>query len=410
MSRRQGDHLRRNEVKTGIIELIIGQSGAVREPEIRKLLEKRYKIVDQGNMKKHLGDLKDSSCIVKTPAKPGFANFWDVKKIENLRNIRFKFPEIQLNKYEKSLDIVLKERALKETPFHVDSPRAYKFRDQLFLSISFFDMCINNDLETLYDRAYKIYRSNEGYDEYQIIKKRINEVYTEKIKKITVNPSIWLVTYNKYLDISLNPDVNKNSLRRFPEIELSEEEFRKILEETPLRWKEVPREKLALKYIEELSQKISSELLSEMLKEVPKEFLEIPQEIFNKISEEILTKMSEEIFNEILAENPKDLYNKIFEIKFHQYSMRGLSSDIIFQHCVDRDFADGTESPGEEEFMNIIRGKVALTKKESPLIDATDSVSDLDDPLHGLKDLDNFYVDFYNKCKEKMRVPKKLYL
>ncbi|AKB43046.1 MULTISPECIES: hypothetical protein [Methanosarcina] len=410
MSRKRGDHLKRNEIKAGIIELIIGSNGAVSEPKIREILEKKYKIIDQKNIKNHLTDLKNSSCIVKIPAKSGFANYWDIKKIENLKNIRFKFPAIQLNKYEKSLDIVLKERALKETLFHVDSPRAYKFRDQLFLSISFFDMCINNDLETLYDRAYKIYRSNEGYDEYQIIKKRIIEVYTEKIKRISINPSIWLVTYSRYLDISLNPDVHKNSLNRFPKIELSEEEFRKILEETPLRWKEVPRGKLALKFVEELSQKISYELLPKMLKEMPKEFLEIPQEIFNKISEEILTKMSEEIFIEIIAENPKELYDKIFEIKFHQYSMRGLSSDIIFQHCVDRDFADGTESLGEEEFMNIIREKVALTKKECLLIDATDPVSDLDDPLHGLKDLDNFYVDFYNKCKEKMRVPKKLHL
>ena len=172
----------------------------------------------------------------------------------------------------------------------------------------------------------------------------------------------------------------------------------------------MPRGELALKFVEDLSQKISYELISKMLKEIPKELLEIPLEIFNKIFEEILTKISEEIFNEIITENPKELYNKIFEIKFHQYSMRGLSSDIIFQHCVDRDFADGTESSGEEEFMSIIREKVALAKKESPLIGATDSLSDLDDPLHGLKDLDNFYVDFYNKCKEKMRVPKKLHL
>lgn len=410
MSRKRGDHLKRNEVKAGIIESIIGSNGAVSEPQIREILEKKYKIIDQGNIKNHLKDLKDSSCVVKIPAKPGFANNWDIKKIENLKNIRFKFPEIQLNKYEKSLDIVLKERALKETTFSVDSPRAYKFRDQLFLSISFFDMCINNDLETLYDRAYKIYRSNEGYDEYQIIKKRISEVYTEKIKRIIINPSIWLVTYGKYLDISLNLDIHKNSLGIFPKIELSEEEFRKILEEIPLRWKEVPRGELALKFVEDLSQKISYELISKMLKEIPKELLEIPLEIFNKIFEEILTKISEEIFNEIITENPKELYNKIFEIKFHQYSMRGLSSDIIFQHCVDRDFADGTESSGEEEFMSIIREKVALAKKESPLIGATDSLSDLDDPLHGLKDLDNFYVDFYNKCKEKMRVPKKLHL
>src|SRR5665647_1687162 len=153
MGRNQGEHLRRNEVKAGIIEFIISSKGAVPEPEIRKYLGKKYEIEDQGNIKNHLRDLqrRPYSCIEKIPPKPGFANKWDIKKIENLRNIRLHFPEIRLNIYEKSLNIVIEER-----DYNSGTPNANRFRVQLFLSVSFFDMCLKTTLKLYMPKLMKL--------------------------------------------------------------------------------------------------------------------------------------------------------------------------------------------------------------------------------------------------------------
>ena len=73
MRRNQGDHLKWNEVKTGIIEFIISSDGPVPEPEIRDILARKYEIKNIGTMKKHLKDLQHRpySCIEKIPAKSG---------------------------------------------------------------------------------------------------------------------------------------------------------------------------------------------------------------------------------------------------------------------------------------------------------------------------------------------------
>lgn len=361
MARRQGDHLRRNEVKAGIIELIIGRGGAVREPEIRELLEKKYKIVDQGNIKKHFRDLQYSSCIVKIPAKPGFANFWDVKKIENLRNIRLKFPEIQLNKYEKCLNIVLNE-----TDYFVGSSNANRFLNQLILSTSFFDMCIKTDMETLYDKTYEIYRLGEGYDEDQRIKKQINDVYLDVMGIISADPEIWMTNFNEQIKNSLKLESNQNLLTGPLNIKLSEKAFQKILEELPSienigKVSSVKEWRMKIK--REMSIRISEEIVKKTLKETRLDLSKISEEELKSISENASSKIFEEIFKRII-EMPEKIRSKISDIQAHYYASRLDSLFQIFEHCFQRDIFEGTASPEEIKFMQMKKENPALFDEE----------------------------------------------
>lgn len=361
MSRRQGDHLRRNEVKTGIIELIIGRSGAVREPEIRKLLEKRYKIVDQGNIKKHFRDLQYSSCIVKTPAKPGFANFWDIKKIENLRNIRLKFPEIRLNKYEKCLNIVLNE-----TDYFVGSPNANRFLNQLILSTSFFDMCINTNMETLYDKTYKIYRLGEGYDEDQRIKKEITDVYIYIMEIISADLEIWRTIFNEQIRNSLKLESKQNLLTETLNINISEKTFQKILEELPSIeniGKVASVKEWRMKIKREMSIKISEEIFKKTLKEMSLDLSKISEEELKSISENASNKIFEEIFKRII-EMPEKIHFKIVDIQTHYYASRLDSLFQIFEHFFQRDIFEDTASPEEIKFMQMKKENTALFDEE----------------------------------------------
>src|SRR5665647_397428 len=98
-------------VKPGIIKCILSKKVSIKELDIRTYLEKEYnKKIDQGNINRHLHDLEEFSCIeLIPPSKKGLPNHWDITKTEHLKNIKDKFHDIQLNKYEKSLMIVLQK-------------------------------------------------------------------------------------------------------------------------------------------------------------------------------------------------------------------------------------------------------------------------------------------------------------
>jgi hypothetical protein len=337
----RGDRLGKNVVKTEIIKYVISKNDAVTGSDIKLHLREKYGIVDKNNIENHLKKLKtEYHCIEQIePLRNGFESKWIVKKIENLEKIRQHFPEIKLNKCKKSLDIVLKERLFGQT-----STNNLNFRYQLSVSTSFFDMCIKTDIETLYSKANEIYQYGEGFEKAQNVKKCVNEVYTECIKRISIEPNIWLVVCNEYINDSSISDIYRNSLKCFPNVEISEERFRKILEEMPIMsWEEMSSEELHLKIVKEISIKISAEIFQKALEETHLEFL--------KISEEILNKMSKEIYKRIVSENLEEMCNKISELKFYQDLINSLSPRIIFEHFFHRDIIEGTVSSEEKDFV-----------------------------------------------------------
>ena len=390
--RDRGEHLERRKVKTAIIELILRSREAVLEPYIREFLREKYEIIDQGNIKKHLRDLQTLPycCIEKIPPKRGFANKWDIKTVENLKNLRLHFPEIQLNRYQKFMNIVFKERYSDIGFFtHPD-----EFRTQLLLSFSFFDMCINTDMQTLYQKAYEMDQFGEGFDRHQIVKKYANEVYPECMKGIPVNSDIWLDIYDECISDSLKSDVLRDSLKSSPiPNKISEEKFRKILDIMPFTLSgEKSEEKWYQFIVERMSNTITLGIFNEMLIKSIEDKQNRP-EIFDKIQDEAYKRISGSISKEMTNENSKEIYYKISWIKLNQRLCISRIPYIFFEHCFQRDIVDDTASPEEREFMYEVKKFGAWFNTEAD--------RDLEAAFQAKED---FYNECFNRYSKKIMI------
>jgi hypothetical protein len=454
-TRKRGNSLGENKVKKEIIEYILRKDAPVPGPEIIKKIKRECNLVDEKNIRSHLKGLHDKKCIELTPHKPGLDNKWNIQKLETLQNIRKFYPNIELNTYEKSLNIVLDENVRKRYLLGVDSTHAREFRVQLSLSISFFDMCLENDITTLYDRFEEIYEHREGRAYTEYIKNQTKELYTKYIKKISVSFNIWLAVYDNYINDSMKLEFCRNSLELIPNIELPEEKFlnifdgikviaieaaeasewetkfveefsikmahlisqkmlngtplepketseesvnkasryilKKMLEEIPLLKKEIPAEEYKFLYVEELSTKMSYEIFEKMFLEIPAEVLKTPDEML-EVWVEILKKILQEILEKML-EAPDDMYHKIYEIRLF-WAVRKKSVDrTMFEHYFHRDIADGTVSSDEREYMLMME---SLRAKDSKDWKETDNA------------IDKFYKGYIKKCREKTGVDRNI--
>lgn len=446
--RNRGNSLGENTVKIEIIKYILSKNDSVPGPEIIKKIKETCNLVDEKNIRVHFKDLQKKHCIEKIPHEPGLDNKWKIGKIENLQNIRKHYPDLQLNIYEKSLNIILEEQVRKRYLLSVDTTHALELRIQLSLSVSFFDMCLKNDIETLYDKAEEIYQLGEGYDYTKIIKNCTNELYTKYIKQISVSFNIWLAVYNEYANNSLKLELCQKSLKSFQRVEISEEIFlnifegikvialeapeasewktkfveefavkmahvisqkmlnetpvesnktseeslnkvsryilKKMLEEIPVLKKEMSAYDCNFFYVEELSTKMSYEIFQKMFLEIPVEVLKTPDEGL-KVWIEVLKKILHEVIKK-MVESPRDMYSKIYEIKLH-WAIRKKSIDkIMFEHFFHRDIVDSTVSSDEREFMDMLRDLRAKDNKDSKEVNSA---------------IDKFYRGYMKKCREE---------
>ena len=400
MAKTKGDHLKHKEVKSSILEFILKNNGPVSEPVIRDHLKKKYEVMDQSTINKHMHNLQDLICIELIPPKKGLRNYWNITTLKNLKNIRFYFEDIKLNTCGKSLDILLTERLLTERPLK-NSMRAKKSFVQLFLSASFFDMCIKTDVETLYARASELYRLGELFNEEQYIKnliaveqrskELIHEVYIKCIRRISKIHNIKQIVDNEYLKDPLTLDLFQSFSEYFSSVGISKETFERMLKEIPSSMEDKSHEEQTNRIIKELSIKISNEIIPKMMKQIHKKSPEMPNEELNKMPQDILNKTSEEIFEKIMEGLPEILSDKIIRIKYYHEINTGVTSDLIFNHCFQRDIMDGTPSSEEREFVHKMNELIPIYKEK--------------DPITGLKELDKLYSDYFEKCQEKIISP-----
>ena len=400
MAKTKGDHLKHKEVKSSILEFILKNNGPVSEPVIRDHLKKKHEVMDQSTINKHMHNLQDLICIELIPPKIGLRNYWNITTLKNLKNIRFYFEDIKLNTCGKSLDILLTERLLTERPLK-NSMRAKKYFVQLFLSASFFDMCIKTDVETLYARASELYKLGELFKEEQYIKnliaveqsskELIHEVYIKCIRRISKIHNIKQIVDSGYPKDPLTLDLFQNFSEYFLSVGISKETFERMLKEIPLSMEDKSHEEQTNRIIKELSIKISNEIIPKMMKQIHKKSPEMPNEELNKMPQNILNKTSEEIFKKIMEGLPEILSDKIIRIKYYHEINTGVTSDLIFNHCFQRDVMDGTSSPEEREFVHKINELISIHKEK--------------DPTTGLKELDKLYSDYFEKCQEKIISP-----
>jgi hypothetical protein len=400
MAKTKGSHLKHKEVKSSILEFILKNNGPVSEPVIRDHLKKKHEVMDQSTINKHMHNLQDLICIELIPPKIGLRNYWNITTLKNLKNIRFYFEDIKLNMCAKSLDILLTERLLTERPLK-NSMRAKKSFVQLFLSASFFDMCIKTDVETLYARASELYKLGELFNEEQYIKnliaveqsskELIHEVYIKCIRRISKIHNIKQIVDSEYPKDPLTLDLFQNFSEYFLSVEISKETFERMLKEIPSSIEDKSHEEQTNRIIKELSIKISNEIIPKMMKQIHEKSPEMPNEELNKIPQEILNKTSEEIFKKIMEGLPEILSDKIIRIKYYHEINTGVTSDLIFNHCFQRDVMDGTSSPEEREFVHKINELISIHKEK--------------DPTTGLKELDKLYSNYFEKCQEKIISP-----
>ena len=366
----------------------------------QRIFKKKHDVIDQSTINKHMHDLQNLICVELIPPKKGLRNYWDIITLKHLKNIRFYFEEIKLNTRGKSLDILLTGRFLTEHPLKKDSMHAKKSFVQLFLSASFFDMCIKTDVETLYARAFELYQLGELFNEEQYIKnliaeeqtskELIHEVYTKCIRRIS-KISIQQIVDNESIEDLSKSDVTHNFPEHFLSMKISEKTFEKMLKEIPSSMEDKSHEEQTNRIIKALSIKISNEIIPKIAKEISEKSPEMPNEELNKIPQEILNKTSEMIFKKIMEGLPEILSDKIIRIKYYHYVNTGVTSDLLFKHCFQRDIMDGTPSSEEREFVHKMNELIPIYKEK--------------DPITGLKELDKLYSNYFEKCQKKIISP-----
>lgn len=175
MSKKPGEKLKIGEVKASIISYILEKKDSVSEPDIRQHLKTLFEVQHQGTINNHLHQLLELKCIESvSPNKKSRSNFWDITKLEHLRNIRREFPDIKINTYEKSIMIIFNERG-----YSLDRIGNLIFYIELLLSISLFNAFLDNDYYELIKKSRRIYLREEG-----LVKKRNLEYHMNNFVKL----------------------------------------------------------------------------------------------------------------------------------------------------------------------------------------------------------------------------------
>jgi hypothetical protein len=315
-----------------------------------------------------------------------------------LLKIKEKFPELQLNTFEKATSIVFKKAFPK-----IDPRNEKKYFVQLVLSNSFFDKCIETNIEILYTRVSKRYQSIKDFN--NEIEKMTNKVYTTYIitRNIVAKPDLLRVINDMYINKSLDLDAHQNFPKFFSGIEISEDKFKKILEGIQFPW--VSEEELKKRIeeihsllrndswereteiiVKELSKKMAHELLSKTFKEISVESLKIPNEALNKILKNLGDKIYEEIFEKLMEPRMKYCRDDIYSIVYTQYMRDEIIFNQIFDIFHNRDVIDDTVSSEAIDFIDKMNYFNSIYSS---------------DPNTARSGLDKLYKDYYEKCKRK---------
>jgi hypothetical protein len=86
-------------------------------------------------------------------------NFWDITTVEHLRNISKEFPDIQLSKCEKAILIVLQKIG-----YEIWSFKGLELYAQFLISASFFNACMNTNIEKLFEEEWLAYQYQNSGD------------------------------------------------------------------------------------------------------------------------------------------------------------------------------------------------------------------------------------------------------
>ena len=397
MVEKRYSHFTMGEVKSGIIEFILKHKGRIGEPFIRRSLQEKYDGIDQSTVNRHLNDLKKLGCLDWTPPskKTTRSNRWNIVTLKQLEKIRYRFPHIKLNRYEKSLDIVIR--------YHLRyiSPVIYMiFRVQLLLSTSFFDLCIKNDSETLYAKASEIYRFGKGFEADMLVQGYINDIYSKLTNTIFKNTNFLLSVWSKRIPHWLKIKIQSDPSEYLQTFSLSKELFQDILNEIGHQYEEVPEELIGRKLMKLLSLRISHEAFRTSFQEIADE-KELP-----RIALELDFDIADDVFNKIVEDDPQELYHKMVEINNHQRKIQDNNPFIIFDHCFEDDILNDNVPQEEKDFMKRKKSSVQKNKEGIISYDEWYIRSKLDTSVDRDKiNEPTAYDDLYDEYLKKYMIP-----
>jgi hypothetical protein len=321
MPKKQGGHLNIGEVKSSILEFVLEQKGDVGEPTIRKYLFEKYDVIAQGSINRHLHDLQKHGCIELIPPQKRLRNYWNIETRTNLKNIRLVFPGLRLNKYGKAIGIIIRELEQDQNNDCFDWLKIYIY---LFISVSFFNTCIEADTKILYQGSWNSYTTiNDPFRH-----KRINDLL--KICYITC-------------------------AKRYPDFKVSEDMFTDIVTKTPWEIFRFDHTGYLIKLFEKY--------LPGLPKEIP---LQISKTKLSRI-EKIPEKIPDEIDDKNLV---KYMLNTLQLIVERQLDYESLIHDLLLKHFFNHDILIGVDSKEEHEFVKKTLENHALPKgsTDSPYV------------------------------------------
>lgn len=346
--RGQGQHCKKNEVKTEIIDYILRNGGEVSGPDIRRHLKEKYGIVDRKNIEDHLKKLERGYHFIEKiePPRDGFENKWAINKIKNLKNIKNEkeFSNIKLSDYAKTKAILIKEN------FPDIQLRLYrKYFIYMSLFPSLFDTFFNNEFEPMLNRASKLWE----IDDY----------------KGTIN-SLTDFVYDRsfLLDDWLNPLAKKQI------IEISKDELKTILAEIQYPCEEqdwdIKKEIVEKKLLEELTKIVLSKRP-------------------NSTKDQVQKEVSEEIIN-CLYYTSQD---GVFDIVFYQHLRMYKIYDRLCKHFYENDFLIGKGSQDAKTFVEKLEKCIDNINSEE--------IQSGEELQARIDELDALYDEWYEKCLQK---------
>jgi hypothetical protein len=304
-----GAHLKHNEVKMSILEFILKNKEPVSEPSIREHLKNKHGVVDQSTINKHMHNLKDLRCIELISPKASRRNYWDVATLENLKDIRHEFYEFQINKYEKSINLILMELGCGKY-----SPYWLRYYIQLLISASFYNTCLEFSIGRIHQGITEIYNTGMGSDQHRRMLKLIKVCYSGYVKQ---NSGFKISQYEL-----------RNALIAFP-------------------WKNI------FSFDNEYFLKLFEDYLPGLPKELPRIIFE------TKLSE--IEGIPEEIPDEINAEDfVRYMLNTIIVIMRYFWNYNRSIDDLLLEHFFNHDRLIGVDSDDEHYYINKIKANQAL--------------------------------------------------
>jgi hypothetical protein len=360
---KQGGHLKRNEVKKGILEHILKNS-PILESDIRKFVEKTYMIKDQKTVNTHLHSLKELKCIEKISDKRGFPNKWTIKTANNLKNINRVFPGIQLRNYTKAKNILINEI------FPGIQSKLRRLYKKYFIYIS------------LVPSAFDLFL----YGEQKSMLERVHELWEIEAYKDIINQKIDFVYEKSFLSWDLLDPSDKTQL-----IEISKDELRTILSKI-----EYPAEEQDWNTRQKIVENRFFEKLTEtLLSKRP-----------TSTKEQVQKEVSDEIIDHLYYTSQDCVFEIVYHLDLQRYKIYDRVCKLFFEADFLKGVLTGKDSQNAKIFTEKLEECITNVNKafnESPKSEEQDYEKESPARLFQKRvdELDALYNDWFEKCLQK---------